>query len=464
MQQFRTLSRTSGVLRPERVFQKLEFEIQSALNGHGKQEVQHWLQMYPNEFQENKAVWTKTREQRIKNLIKQLSSHHLQKFLPFDEFAYDGDIETILKIADLLLPKVGWNKPILKGIYIKIDDDLELENFEPNIFELNIVGGRNCSSILKKNKDIAINRRNKNGETPIFYAVMANNLQCINCLLDLGVDINQLNLEGYPPLTRALSSNRLECFKLLVNRGANFDLSYEDMPIFNYICQYLTPDFVSFLLEKGADPNRSDPNGFSPLMLSIWNEDHYMEIAKLLIDAGADVLAKTKQGETALTIAVSEENDAAMLIYDTISRIIKEELKEIGFILKQNQREKFQQQVLDRNLTCPITGQVMTRPVLNSVQSVYDQNSIKKWHQKNTRQRIKDPSKGVTYTDKNLTKDFNKIVLVEQFLRKKLAQLVTKQQRQKQRGQRQQMIIQDQRPLKTPSSDLGVQQTKRQQY
>lgn len=69
-------------------------------------------------------------------------------------------------------------------------------------------------------------------------------------------------------------------------------------------------DIVKLLIEKGADVNIQDKNGQTALTLAlskgigiiqkrfIENED-YLEIARLLIEKGADINAKNKDGFTA---------------------------------------------------------------------------------------------------------------------------------------------------------------------
>ena len=53
---------------------------------------------------------------------------------------------------------------------------------------------------------------------------------------------------------------------------------------------------VTFFLEKGADMNHGNANGWTPLIYAIeWNK---LENVKLLLDCGADVEKANKDGET----------------------------------------------------------------------------------------------------------------------------------------------------------------------
>jgi uncharacterized protein len=114
------------------------------------------------------------------------------------------------------------------------------------------------------------------------------------------------------------------------------------------------------LLEKGADPNTSDNEGFTPLMyaavkghfeaanlllgkgadvnaveksggtaLMLASHEGQTEVVKLLLEKGADVNVKEKTGKTALSMASSKgHEDIVKLLKDTklkIPRLIKPE-------------------------------------------------------------------------------------------------------------------------------------------
>ena len=59
------------------------------------------------------------------------------------------------------------------------------------------------------------------------------------------------------------------------------------------------------LIDRGADVNYKDKNGNTPLMIA--SRYSSIETAKLLIDRGADVNARNKRRNTALILAISEE-------------------------------------------------------------------------------------------------------------------------------------------------------------
>lgn len=78
-------------------------------------------------------------------------------------------------------------------------------------------------------------------------------------------------------------------------------------PLHAHLQYSATADFVKLLLEAGANPNKTDKDGNTPLMI-IAGEFHTIpeeriEIIKELIGAGANLTARNKNDQTALDIA-----------------------------------------------------------------------------------------------------------------------------------------------------------------
>ncbi len=73
-------------------------------------------------------------------------------------------------------------------------------------------------------------------------------------------------------------------------------------------------EIAKLLIQHGADVNSKDCNGWNPLMVAV-NRGYMsdpnkqsLEFAKLLIDNGADVNAKNNNGKTALDYAKKTKN------------------------------------------------------------------------------------------------------------------------------------------------------------
>ena len=140
---------------------------------------------------------------------------------------------------------------------------------------------------------------------PLDIAITKNNSCLCELLILHGADVNHINGYGYynSSIWLAKIANAYEAGKVLIKHGARFD-------IFDEIDNcYVTPDGteynenLDFLLRCGANPNQgTKDNIFSPLMYAVSKNN--ISAARLLLKYGADVNAVTKDGGTALRIAV----------------------------------------------------------------------------------------------------------------------------------------------------------------
>ena len=70
---------------------------------------------------------------------------------------------------------------------------------------------------------------------------------------------------------------------------------------------------VKYLIESGADINAKDKNGWTALMFAARNG--YDKIAQLLIKSGADIKAKDRDGKTALSLAKEERYNDLIRVF-----------------------------------------------------------------------------------------------------------------------------------------------------
>jgi ankyrin repeat protein len=75
----------------------------------------------------------------------------------------------------------------------------------------------------------------------------------------------------------------------------------EGMSPLMYSARLGSADGVALLLQHKANPNTQTPDGVTPLMIS-----NYEEKVRLLLEAGADIYRKDKNGKTAIFYAVEE--------------------------------------------------------------------------------------------------------------------------------------------------------------
>lgn len=122
-------------------------------------------------------------------------------------------------------------------------------------------------------------------------------------------DLDQLVIDdGVTPLFAAAKWGSLNSVKALIEMGANPNVRMSaacctGWTALNIAAAEHKTDVVAFLLKHGADPNIPNQKGRTPLMFA----SHYgfMDIAKLLIAAKADLNLKTTAGGPTTAVLAS---------------------------------------------------------------------------------------------------------------------------------------------------------------
>jgi ankyrin repeat protein len=169
---------------------------------------------------------------------------------------------------------------------------------------------------------------NLEGETALMLAIKTGELPIVQMLISAGANVNTVEKEHkQTPLMYAAAAdkNAGEMVKLLLAKGADVkpkSLAYDwpshfsDEPRVQYhpfggltALQYAARDgcydCVEALIAKGADVNVPTPEGITPLMNALDNDNN--DIAKLLLDHGANPGLWDWYGRTALYIAVDRK-------------------------------------------------------------------------------------------------------------------------------------------------------------
>ena len=99
--------------------------------------------------------------------------------------------------------------------------------------------------------------------TPLLEAAFWGHNEVICILLETGADTEQRNKWGTAPLINAASQNHIEAVKILLGAKALVDNADLDgrSPLWGTGSELI----VKILLDHGADPNKADENGTTPL-------------------------------------------------------------------------------------------------------------------------------------------------------------------------------------------------------
>ena len=206
------------------------------------------------------------------------------------------------------------------------------------------VGFNNRPTITQAliNAGADVNLRTSNGWTALMSLVSQTkpNLNILQILIDAGANVNVRNRRGDNAILLAAGKTRNpELIRMLAKAGADMNEPNEDVtPLKAAVMGNPNPempDVVAALIEGGADVKKTDSAGFTPLhfagedrsiesmrelyragLLDVEDFDSaltalsssYLKAVRVLVEAGADVNARSNDGSTVLMCAAMYGN------------------------------------------------------------------------------------------------------------------------------------------------------------
>jgi ankyrin repeat protein len=158
--------------------------------------------------------------------------------------------------------------------------------------------------------EIEVNSLDREGMTPLGYAVAQGHIEVVKFLLSKGVDVNQSDPWYRTPLFYAIENGDLPMVELLHAKGAKVEAvqanrSYMERTPLHVAVNQGNIEVLKFVLKKTWNVNRRDEYGWTPLHYAAKN----VEATKLLLATNrADINAKDNVGYTPLHRAAEGGN------------------------------------------------------------------------------------------------------------------------------------------------------------
>ncbi|HUU24515.1 MAG TPA: quinoprotein dehydrogenase-associated putative ABC transporter substrate-binding protein [Methyloceanibacter sp.] len=169
------------------------------------------------------------------------------------------------------------------------------------------------------------NKHDGNGMTPLAAALMRDSVPSIKALIEHGASLEEPGQQDFRPLALAIAEKKYEAAKALMEGGADVSISSgtEGLTPLMVVAAQTGPaegsiflpgstrptDLAKALVDEGADINAQAKNGMTALMIAAANNSAPM--IGLLMDAGADPAVKNAQGQTAEDVANLNNNKEA---------------------------------------------------------------------------------------------------------------------------------------------------------
>jgi ankyrin repeat protein len=151
-----------------------------------------------------------------------------------------------------------------------------------------------------------VHARSGDGSTALLWAAHWNALETATLLVRAGADANVPNQFGMTPLSEACTNGNAALVELLLKAGAN-----PSTPVATGVSPIMTcarsgnANAVRALIAGDADVNAKEPSQNQTALMWAAAEYH-ADVVRLLIEAKADLHARTKAGFTALHFAARE--------------------------------------------------------------------------------------------------------------------------------------------------------------
>ncbi|XP_067565177.1 fibronectin type 3 and ankyrin repeat domains protein 1 [Pseudorca crassidens] len=158
--------------------------------------------------------------------------------------------------------------------------------------------------------NVKVDVPNKFGFTALMVAAQRGYTRLVKILVSNGTDVNLQNGSGKDSLMLACYAGHLDVVKYLRRHGASWDArDLGGCTALHWAADGGHCNVIEWMIKDGCEVDPTDAgSGWTPLM-RVSAVSGNQEVASLLIDAGADVNMKDKDGKTPLMVAVLNNHE-----------------------------------------------------------------------------------------------------------------------------------------------------------
>ena len=163
--------------------------------------------------------------------------------------------------------------------------------------------------------------KRQDGTTALLAACRTGQSESVMFLLEAGADVNIVKPDGNTCLYLAIHGHcSKETVLKMIEQGVNVNvLNNNGQTALLLACLTAQEPYVKPLLEKGADPNISDANGFSSLIAAVYGHCSNQTLQEIITHK-ADLDFQDNRGRTALVLAcLYRQQDSVRILLKTAS-------------------------------------------------------------------------------------------------------------------------------------------------
>ncbi|MGE3808859.1 MAG: ankyrin repeat domain-containing protein [Gemmataceae bacterium] len=155
--------------------------------------------------------------------------------------------------------------------------------------------------------------------TPLHAAARAANLESVRYLLSAGAKVDALDHNEHTPLALVVENPEaaaaLEVAAVLLDHGAdmNDEAGHHGGGLLHRAVMKGHLELARLLLERGADPNRTDLSGKAPLHYAV---EKNKALVALLLEFGPDLTTENLEGETPVALARRKRRQAIVALLE----------------------------------------------------------------------------------------------------------------------------------------------------